>query len=382
MKRRDFIAKTATAGLGLTLMPALLQSCQKEDDWIVNFSGKVLIIGAGAAGMMAAYYLNQHGVDFELIEASTTFGGRVKKTDTFVDFSLDLGAEWLHDTPDTLGELLGKNKGAGEVKMVSYQPESIKSWNGSTLVNNNIGAQFYREYKFKNTTWYDFFEDFVVPSIADKMHFEKVVASIDYTADEMVVTTIDGNVFKGDKVIVTVPVAVLKQDVIEFKPSLPEATKSAIEAISVPPGIKVFIKFKERFYPDLFSMDEGRDKLYFDGAFKKESKDNLLTLFYVAESASELTNLTNQEIIDTVIAELDGIFDGQASLHYESHIVENWSENTFIRGAYSFTGSGPIADVDQKIYFAGEAFIDGPSSTVHGAGFSGRDTARQILEGN
>ena len=37
--------------------------------------------------------------------------------------------------------------------------------------------------------------------------------------------------------------------------------------------------------------------------------------------------------------------------------------------------------VESKVHFAGEAYTDGVSSTVHGAGFSGRDVARTILQG-
>lgn len=53
---------------------------------MVNFSGKVLIIGAGSAGMMAAYTFQQYGIDFALIEAGPTFGGRVKKNNDIHGF--------------------------------------------------------------------------------------------------------------------------------------------------------------------------------------------------------------------------------------------------------------------------------------------------------
>ena len=40
---------------------------------------KVLIIGAGAAGITAGHLLAERGVDFEILEASSTHGGRVRK---------------------------------------------------------------------------------------------------------------------------------------------------------------------------------------------------------------------------------------------------------------------------------------------------------------
>ncbi len=353
-------------------------------DWLVLFSGKVLIIGAGSAGMMAAYTLQQYGIDFELIEAGPTFGGRVKKTTTFMDFSLDLGAEWLHAKPSTLGQMINDPNAQGNIEMISYQPESIASWNGSEMSYLNIGSQIYREYKFKNTTWHDFFEDFIVPSIASKMVFNEPIASIDYSGGQVSVISTNGTTFTGDKVIVTVPAALMKQEVIDFTPALPSATQDRFNGMDVPPGIKVFIKFNTKFYPDMCAVNSTipDDKIYFDGAFKKGATDNLLTLFYVSDNASELTELSDADIFTTVMTELDQMFDGQASQNYISHVIQNWSNEPFIQGSYSFSGSGNITPVESKIYFAGEAYTDSESATVHGAGFSGRDVARTILQGS
>jgi cation diffusion facilitator CzcD-associated flavoprotein CzcO len=44
---------------------------------------KVLIIGAGAAGITAGHLLPGQGVDSEIFEASSTHGGRVRKVDNF-----------------------------------------------------------------------------------------------------------------------------------------------------------------------------------------------------------------------------------------------------------------------------------------------------------
>lgn len=382
MERRDFLKNTALAGMGLALMPSLLQSCKKEDDLVVNFNGKVLIIGAGAAGMMAAYTLQQYGIDFEIIEAGSTFGGRVKKTTNFVDFPLDLGAEWLHDTPDTLGRMINNSDAQGSVEMISYQPESVATWNGTTLNFLNVGSHFYREYKFKSTTWHDFFEDFIVPSIASKMTFDTLVTAVDYNGDQAIVTGSNGTTFTGDKVIVTIPAALMKQQLINFSPALPMDTQSRFNAIDVPPGIKVFIKFSTKFYPDICGINSTipDDKIYFDGAFKKGTNDHLLSLFYVSDNASELTELSDADIFTAVMTELDQIFDGQATQYYLDHRIQNWSNEPFIQGAYSFSGAGSIPPVRNALYFAGEAYTDGISSTVHGAGFSGRDVARTILQ--
>ena len=75
-------------------MMRLLFGSTKRDDNAVPSS--VLIIGAGVAGLTAGHILEQHGISLEILEASETFGGRLKKTDDFADFPIDLGAEWIH----------------------------------------------------------------------------------------------------------------------------------------------------------------------------------------------------------------------------------------------------------------------------------------------
>ncbi|MEL7533797.1 MAG: FAD-dependent oxidoreductase, partial [Bacteroidota bacterium] len=57
---------------------------------------KIIIIGAGAAGLYAAYTLAQRGIDFQILEATDRLGGRLGKIDDFADYPLDTGAQWLH----------------------------------------------------------------------------------------------------------------------------------------------------------------------------------------------------------------------------------------------------------------------------------------------
>ena len=47
------------------------------------FKGKVIIIGAGAGGLSAGYLLAQQGTDFEILEASENYGGRIKINQEF-----------------------------------------------------------------------------------------------------------------------------------------------------------------------------------------------------------------------------------------------------------------------------------------------------------
>ncbi|GEM_PF-5121927 len=61
---------------------------------MANF--EVIIIGAGAAGLMAANVLQEHDVKVCILEARDRIGGRIHDIDTEKMGHLHLGASWLH----------------------------------------------------------------------------------------------------------------------------------------------------------------------------------------------------------------------------------------------------------------------------------------------
>ena len=100
MTRKNFIKNIATLGIATPFMASLLTSCNKGavdffESVPTNFNGKIIIVGAGAAGLIAGHILQQNNIDFQIIEASSIYGGRVKKAADFADFPIDLGGEWI-----------------------------------------------------------------------------------------------------------------------------------------------------------------------------------------------------------------------------------------------------------------------------------------------
>jgi len=159
-------------------------------------------------------------------------------------------------------------------------------------------------------------------------------------------------------------------------------------------GIKIFVEFSERFYPDflafgpIFQALAAEEKFVYDAAFRKDSDRNILGLFAINEPAAAYTRLGSEaEIMARFLAELDEIFAGQASRHYRRHIIQNWSAEPFIRGAYSYSFSGnqrqtveAITDpLQDKVYFAGEALSIDDQAMVHGACASAFAAVAQML---
>lgn len=390
MKRREFLA-----GLSASIpFFSFLSACRTEEglysNFEVNFSGKVLVIGAGASGLAAGYILERYGIDFEIIEASGLIGGRVKRTDDFVDVPIDLGAEWIHEDPYVLTSLIDDPTIDADIEVVPYSPDTVSIYSDGELSRANFGANYYSEYKFKRTTWHSFLENYIAKDIMDRVRLNSPVASIDYSGDQAVVTDEAGNTYTGDRVLVTVPIKILQGDSISFTPALPESKTQAINQVNIPPGLKVSIEFSEKFYPDITLMGLEANQLYIDGVFRKEAQSNVMTMFFVSDEASRFTDLDDDDaIIEAVLAELDEVFDGKASENYIQHIVQNWSAEPYIQGAYSFDYSGDETEiiavlgepVENKIFFSGEACSSDNTATVPGAMQSAYAAVEVILRG-
>lgn len=104
MKRRKFLHQFGYALPASFFLPAILSSCEKnqEPDGITSekkFKNyKVIIIGAGASGLYAGWYLQERGFDVSILEASDKIGGRIRHLSGFADFDVELGAEEVHGT--------------------------------------------------------------------------------------------------------------------------------------------------------------------------------------------------------------------------------------------------------------------------------------------
>ena len=56
----------------------------------------VCIIGAGVAGMTCGHLLKNKNYDVIILEASNTFGGRIKSLKGFTERDIELGGEEIH----------------------------------------------------------------------------------------------------------------------------------------------------------------------------------------------------------------------------------------------------------------------------------------------
>ena len=393
MTRKEFLKMSGLLGISIPLQ-TMLTACAKETVVPTNFNGTVLIIGAGAAGMAAGYLLAQKGIDYQILEASPTHGGRMKQTTSFVDFPISLGAEWLHVAESELGHIVNNPTTQITTKFQGYQAQDqIGYYENGNLTYASLSAEFGNDFidqKFINSTWFDFFEQYIVPSIRSKIQVNTQIVSIDYQGDQVIATDSNGQSYETDKIIITVPLKILQDGDITFSPQLPAAHRNAMQNAPVWGGLKVFLEFSERFYPPYLTFPDSEtnagQRIYYDAAYGQNSASNVLGLVALGAQATLYQEGTSTVQRDYILNELDTVFNGLASQTYRQHIVQNWDKEPFIRSAYlADVASSSISNnlsesIDQKVYFAGEAYTKADDwGGVHNAAQSARDAINELV---
>ncbi|MGC4035756.1 MAG: NAD(P)/FAD-dependent oxidoreductase [Chitinophagaceae bacterium] len=224
------------------------------------------------------------------------------------------------------------------------------------------------------------------------IHYDSIVTNINYSVNNVVVQTSDGQSWHSDKLIVTVSAGVLKSDQILFNP-FPENYTKAIHQLGFGTVIKFLLEFKERFWEDVypgstfFITNEAVPTWWTESPVQS----NLLTGWLGGPAARRWSNITEDELLSNAINSLANSFNitreklKENLQHYE---IVNWQNTPFVCGGYSYatvdstsarkTLLTPLLDT---IFFAGEALWSGqPQGTVEAALQSGNEVADKIIQ--
>jgi monoamine oxidase len=359
-----------------------------------DYSGKVIVIGAGASGLAAANILERNDIDYLILEATDRFGGRLKKDTTLADFPIDLGAEWIHSDPIVLNKIKGVSGTKIEEDLIPYHLETAAKWNGFEVKEVSKSEldfmyRFLPEFKFKSSTWYDFVTDHLANSVKEKIQFNSPVKSIDYTSDQVIVKTVDGNIYEADRVLVTVSVGVLKSETIHFMPALDVKKQKALASVKFRPGLKVALKFSDSFYHNAIGCKSNSgERVYYDIAFGKETESHVLGFLCTGEDSKEYLGYSSDEaLLQVLIKELDQMYEGRATELFTGEFrIEKWSEYKFIRGTWTQAFeenpnhlSHLNRPLEDKVFFAGEINDPYRQMGVPGAILSGYHSIDRLL---
>lgn len=201
--------------------------------------------------------------------------------------------------------------------------------------------------------------------------------------------TTDGGQIDAARVIVTVPLGVLKANAIEFDPPLPQRKREAIDRLGMGSFEKVILVFDERFWEDDFEVGIAHlgglgPDLEFPSFYDMTAAAGVPTIACLYSGA--FAERTQAKSPDRIIAECVGVLEqilGVVPEPVASHAT-GWTNYPFSLGSYSYYAVG--SDVDDtealaepagNLQFAGEATSVEAYQTVHGAFLSGlREAAR------
>ncbi|GAB2963600.1 FAD-dependent oxidoreductase [Saccharothrix stipae] len=231
----------------------------------------------------------------------------------------------------------------------------------------------------------------VVDALAEGLdvRLEHVVTRVD-TGDGRVRVTTDRGGFEADKVLVTVPLGVLKAGAVRFEPSLPEAKRSAIARLGFGTLNKIALHYREPFWPrdqyvfGYLCRDTDRYPTVVISMWKSHGKP-VLVMLLGASLGREMETWSDEEVAGyatTVVHDLFGA--GAPAPELVSRTA--WSSDPFARGTYTCIGVdssakdiGTLAEpVGDRLFFAGEGTNPYHWGCVHSAYESGRREAARI----
>lgn len=203
----------------------------------------------------------------------------------------------------------------------------------------------------------------------------------------------DGNKYSAEYILVTVPLGVLKKNIIKFSPLLSPRKQIAINNLGFGSLEKVVVQFSHAFWKDfsLFKVIDNPVKfLSYAINYHKVSGKNTLIFLVGGEGQSFKKYYTASEedfkkaILDTLIP----LFP-EEEIKIEMIHWTKWHIDPFSYGSYSsfdMNSSKSLVEEfsnnEDKVYFAGEHTHPTDFETVAGAYGSGIRAAKQIAKAN
>lgn len=415
----------------------------------------VIVIGAGASGLMAARELGRAGKRVTILEAKNRIGGRIfpLSPDEF-GYEAQAGAEFVHGSAPVTSALI-EEAGLhlthavewwsvldGEPTREHYTShihrpalESVlKKLTEDMTVLDFLDTYFsgshhavLRDYVCRRVEGYDAADPRYASAftLRDEMLVEETwqqrtlkegygalvrylqanleaagveivlgayVHTIDYSGESVRVVCADDSVYESKKVIVTVPLPMIRE--MNFTPQATEKMDAATR-IGFGSVIKTLIRFKTHWWSGI--REKQFEKLFF--MFSRETIPTwwtqypephaTLTGWVAGPAASRLSTKSDQEILELALESLSRIFKiGIQELKEQmlASKVMNWQNEPFTKGGYSYTtvtteeGAAELRKpIDGKVYFAGEALYQGSAAaTVEGALATGKEVADSI----
>lgn len=417
-------------------------------------SEHVVIVGAGAAGLMAARALARAGKTVTILEARERCGGRIHPLPASeFGYPADAGAEFIHgDAPvtrallreaglssqliegqqwsfdgtqlsredrhdpheDELHAVLGQLKDdltvadflrrhfAGEdyarlrhsIERMVEGYDAADPERASTLALRAEWMNGGHHTQARIVGGYGAMIDFLgeqCRSHGVAFRFGSVVSAITEEGGALAVRCAGGDVQACDRVVLTVPLPLLRDIAL---PSAARAKAAAADDIGFGSVIKILLRFTRPWWRErpedladmTFLLSDQTIPVWWA---RYPDQHPVLTGWFGGPRTANLNGLDSQELIDAGLSSLAAIFGlprDDIARDLVAAAATNWAHDPFARGAYSWAtprtraAQTILARADGPVLFSGEALYHrSDMGTVEAALASGLETARLIL---
>ncbi|MEO1094067.1 MAG: NAD(P)/FAD-dependent oxidoreductase [Cyanobacteria bacterium J06638_28] len=220
------------------------------------------------------------------------------------------------------------------------------------------------------------------------IHYSTPVTQICWCSSGVQIQTATEKNYTAKQVVITLPLALLQADAVEFAPQLPEAKLNAIHGLSTGHITKLILKFDRPFWPKqlescLTTLDT---QLWWRPGWGRHNEAAVLTAYTGATGADTLGSLGREGAIRVGLQDLEQMFEVPLTDRLVDALLMDWQADSYARMAYSYVpvnGAGLRSQlaqpVDDVLFFAGEATHPTRAATVHGAIESGIRATHEIL---
>jgi len=231
--------------------------------------------------------------------------------------------------------------------------------------------------------------DWFATELGDRVKRNRELTSVNYggAGVELVFRETDTGKLQqvqAEKAVLSLPLGILKKEGIHFIPELPPAKRQAIQAIGTDAGVKVFVRFEKRCWPQEMTDLWGGE---WCAAYTANPRAEVpvICAYLMGRHARSYLAMPPAKRKEKLLAELKVMLGEIPAV--TGWQEEDWQGNRLFGGAYSYASRHAqehretlFEPIENKVFFAGEAcHFEGHPATVHGAMETAEWVAEDIL---
>jgi monoamine oxidase len=384
MNRRRFLSDALVAGVSVAALPRIAFPRRAP--------AKVLVIGAGLSGLVAAYELRKQGYDLTVLEAQNRPGGRVHTLRSFGEkLWADAGAARIPNSHDLTLKYVNEFK----LPLLPFYPTEDKfrrltdgkpeavGWDGFREATSFVMSLNKPSYWRKIDGGNDLLPKAFATSLGTSIHYDSPVIKIEQD-DKKVRVAIRNNgsvgSVEGDYLLCAVPATMLSA--IDVGAALPQVKIDAIRSIKYDSASRVFLETKVRFWLEDkwngFGFGDDSAEVW-NSTFGEGGTHGILQSYLRGGYSMNLTRMSEPDRIQYTISKLSTLFPALNS-NVIKGLSKCWSEDPWVKGAWAHSlpnNADLVRSPERRIFFAGEHISNNPS-WMQGALESGLRVVNEI----